>query len=104
MKARPGTAEWHALTPEEVIDPEREIVDAHHHLWPETDSVGYGIDQLLTDTGAGHNVTKTVFAECGAGYRPDGDPAHTSVGETEFVAAAASELLERHPGRALTRS
>ncbi|MBT6499695.1 MAG: hypothetical protein HOK67_07310, partial [Deltaproteobacteria bacterium] len=28
-----GNKEWLDLVKEEIIDPEREIVDPHHHLW-----------------------------------------------------------------------
>src|SRR5213079_2010471 len=31
---RPGSPEWHALVVEEIVDPDRRIVDPHHHLWP----------------------------------------------------------------------
>ena len=29
-----GSPEWLAQVAEPIIDPEREIVDPHHHLWP----------------------------------------------------------------------
>lgn len=29
----PGTPAWLAQVEEEIIDPERPIVDPHHHLW-----------------------------------------------------------------------
>src|SRR5215472_19341470 len=42
---------WLALRQEEIIEPELEIVDPHHHLW---DRPGHRflIDQLLADTTA----------------------------------------------------
>lgn len=85
----------------EIIDPDREIVDPHHHLWTRHDFAGmamgeYLLDELHADTGSGHRVTQTVFMECGTQYRPDGPQHLRSVGETEFVAgvAAASETTE----------
>ena len=62
---------WLALRQEEIIEPELEIVDPHHHLW---DRPGHRflIDQLLADTSSGHNITETVFIECGSMYRADG--------------------------------
>lgn len=92
--------EWLASYTEEPIDPDRPIVDPHHHLWPAGGPVGYGVDELVGDTAAGHNVVKTVFVECGAGYDPgDTDPS-APVAETVFVAAAADDLSARYPDRA----
>ncbi len=112
--------EWHARTPEEVIDPEQPIIDPHHHLWdrrPRPESLEgslsqseidalpkwigrlplcYLADDLMDDVrGGGHNVVDTVFIDSMAMYRADGG-ADFSVGETEFVngiaAMAASNL------------
>jgi L-fuconolactonase len=91
--------EWLALTHEEPVDPKRRIIDPHHHLWHEADALGGGppqylVEDLLRDTRSGHNVTDTVFIECGASYRKDGRTVLRPVGETEFaarqVAASAS--------------
>src|SRR6516165_3305741 len=78
-----------ALRQEETIEPGLEIVDPHQHLW---DRPGHPflIDQLLTDTGSGHNVTQTVFIECGSMYRADGPVEMKPVGETEFVNGTAA--------------
>ena len=91
----PQTPEWFAQVDEDIVDPEREIVDPHHHLWPVGGSLPYGLDDLLADTGSGHNVTKTVFIECGAAYREDGPEHLKPVGETDFVAANAAASAAR---------
>lgn len=93
---------------EAIIDPALPIVDPHHHLWdwrarlphlpPEShafdailrQSPRYLLDELLADTGSGHNIVATVFLECGAFYRADGPDAMKPVGETEFVAGVAA--------------
>lgn len=93
----PGTQEWLDQVFEEIVEPERAIVDPHHHLWPESGSLPYGIDSLVADTTSGHRIVATVFIECHAGYRPDGPEHLRPVGETEFVAAAADDLAKRHP-------
>ena len=81
-----GSPEWFAQVTEEAIDPARPIVDPHHHLWPTGGALPYGLTELHGDTASGHNITKTVFIECGAAYAPD-LPAHlASTGETRFVA------------------
>ncbi len=73
-------------TPEPIIDPDREIVDPHHHLWPERGGgPAYLLDELRADTGDGHRVTATVFIECLTAYREDGPEALRAVGETDYV-------------------
>jgi len=86
--------DWLNQVQEDVIDPAREIVDPHHHLWPQPE-MHYGIDHLLADTGSGHNVVETMFMECRAAYREDGPDHLKPVGETEFVAQAAAIATAR---------
>lgn len=91
----------------DIIDPERPIVDPHHHLWdrrlvpqPAAGATGfeqaiglsplYLLDQLNADMKAGHNIVATVFLECGAFYRADGPQELRCVGETEFVNGVAA--------------
>ena len=79
---------WLVQRAEAALDPERRIIDPHHHLWhhPETP---YLLANLRADTGSGHNIVATVFVECTSEYRKDG-PAHLrEAGETEFVAGIA---------------
>ena len=71
--------------PEAILDPDRVIVDPHHHLWPGEDRAPYLLDDLRADTGAGHRVETTVFIECLTGYRTGGPEAMRPVGETQFV-------------------
>ena len=87
---KPGTDAWLDQVREEIIDPARPIIDPHHHLW--TDAGGrtpYLLAQLWSDTGAGHNIEKTVFIECRTSYRADGPEHLKPLGETEFVARIA---------------
>ncbi len=93
----PQRAEWLAQVVEEVIDPHRQIVDPHHHLWPPNQGLPYGVDDLVADTGVGHNVVGTVFIECHAAYRTEGPEHERCLGETEFVANSAQDLAERFP-------
>ncbi|MBR9981715.1 MAG: hypothetical protein KFF50_11870, partial [Desulfatitalea sp.] len=81
--------DWLALTREAAIDPELPIIDPHHHLWDYPTS-RYLLDELLADTGSGHNVVQTVFVECGSMYRQAGPPEMRPVGETEFVRGIAA--------------
>jgi L-fuconolactonase len=96
---------------EAILDPDLPIVDPHHHLWdrrnytapPSTAGAPahpfitaiagaqrYLLDELLADTGSGHNVRATVFVECGAMYRADGPVEMRPIGETEFVNGVAA--------------
>ena len=95
---RPGIElrdDWLSLTREEIIDPHREIVDPHHHLWvhgTKDNPAVYETDQLLRDTGAGHNVVQTVYVECRS-YWDVTAPEHLqSVAETANVARMAAEM------------
>ena len=92
----PGSPAWLALVEEPILEPERRIVDPHHHLWDRPTS-RYVLEDLWADTGSGHNVEKTVFVECRASYRSDGPEHLKPVGETEFVQAIAAESA-RGPG------
>ncbi len=87
---------WHARAIEAVIDAERPIVDAHHHLWwrpPES----FQLPELIAEMTSGHDIRATVFVQNGAMYRADGPEAMKPVGETEYVngvaAVGASGLL-----------
>ena len=85
------TATWLAQVVEEPLEPDLEIVDAHHHLWDHVDPP-YLLDDLLADTSSGHRVTQTVFIECGWGWQPyAADPALLAVAETAAVAELAAE-------------
>jgi predicted TIM-barrel fold metal-dependent hydrolase len=80
---------WLARRHEEIIEPELEIVDPHHHLWDRPEH-RFLIQELLADTSSGHNITRTVFIECGSMYRAEGPVEMQPVGETEFVNGTAA--------------
>jgi len=85
----PDSKPWHDQVVEEILEPERQICDPHHHLWDRGGN-RYLLDQLLEDTGSGHNVVSTVFVECLSMYRADGPDAMRPIGETEFVQGVAA--------------
>ena len=91
----PGSNAWLNLVREEPIDPDRPIIDPHHHLW--TDAFGrtpYLLADLWSDTGSGPRIEKTVFVECRAEYRTEGPDFLKPIGETEFVARIARASRE----------
>jgi L-fuconolactonase len=73
----------------EVIDPERPIIDSHHHLWVHPRG-RYLIDEFQADLATGHHVLASVYIECSAMYRRNGPEALRPVGEAEFVAGVAA--------------
>jgi predicted TIM-barrel fold metal-dependent hydrolase len=84
-----GTQEWLDMVSEDVLEPDLPICDPHHHLWDHPRS-RYLLDELMADTGSGHNVVSTVFVECSSMYRAAGPEALRPVGETEFVNGVAA--------------
>jgi len=93
--------EWLNQHREDVIDPDREIVDPHHHLWRPDNPAGivYDLPELWSDTDDGHKVTQTIFMECGSSYRKDGPDHLKPIGETEYIAEAAAKSAAE-PGKA----
>ena len=80
---------WLKQVKEDILDPERPIIDPHHHLWP--GELPYLLDDLWKDTDDGHNIKKTVFIECSQEYLSDTDESFQPVGETIFVRDIALE-------------
>ena len=81
--------DWLALRQEDVIDPERPIVDAHHHLW-DRGGQRYMIEEMAADIASGHNVIATVYVDCRSMYRAHGPEAFRPVGEVEFANGVAA--------------
>jgi predicted TIM-barrel fold metal-dependent hydrolase len=91
---------WLDQVKEDILDPQRPIIDPHHHLWRHPDTP-YLLDNLWADTQSGHNVRQTVFIECGSDYRTEGPQALKPVGETEFVSAIAGDAANSGSGKAV---
>jgi predicted TIM-barrel fold metal-dependent hydrolase len=81
--------DWLALRREETIDPERPIVDAHHHLW-DRGGQRYMIEEITADIASGHNIVATVYVDCRSMYRAGGPEALRPVGEVEFANGVAA--------------
>jgi predicted TIM-barrel fold metal-dependent hydrolase len=97
----PIRKDWLAATQEAALEPDRPIVDPHHHLWDRPGN-RYLLHELVEDLGSGHNIRATVFLECREMYRAEGPPELRSLGETAFVAgvAAMSESGKYGPAHA----
>ncbi len=69
--ARYGDPAWWAQRKEEILEPALEIVDPHHHLW-DRGGHRYLLDQLLADTGSGHNITQASLSNAVRCIAPTG--------------------------------
>ncbi len=81
--------DWLALRKEEVLDPQRLIVDPHHHLW-DRGGQRYLIEDMVDDIASGHNIIATVYVEARSMYRASGPEALRPVGEVEFANGVAA--------------
>ena len=86
----PVREDWLARVRERILDPSLPIVDAHHHLWDRPGS-RYLLEELLRDTGSGHNVRATVYVQARSMYRAEGPEELRSLGETEFANSVAAQ-------------
>ena len=90
----PGSAAWHALLQEEIIEPERAIIDPHHHLWRNGFGFDYMADEFLADTASGHKILKSVYIEARAFYLQDGPEHLRPTGETSAIVKIAEQLAD----------
>jgi len=88
--------DWLAKYDETVLEPALPIIDPHHHLWDRDNS--YLFNDLLDDTGTGHNIRATVYIQCRSMYRAGVSEAMAPVGETEFVNGVAAQSDSGHYG------
>ncbi len=89
--------DWLARRTEAPIDPDRPIIDPHHHLW-ERPNAHYLFHDLLEDVTAGHNIRATVYIQCRSMHRASGPEELRPVGEVEFAAGAAAMAESGHYG------
>src|SRR5712671_5752604 len=85
----PINREWLDRRKEPILEPELPIVDPHHHLW-QRPGWRYLLEELLTDTGSGHNIVATVYMEASSMYRDRGPEEMRPVGEVEFANGVAA--------------
>jgi L-fuconolactonase len=99
--------------PEPIIEPELPIVDAHHHLWLQSEALltamaetktiaarellpvyrghaRYLFDEYMADLRSGHNIRASVFIDAHVMYKATGPIEMRSVGEVEFVNGVAA--------------
>ncbi len=87
--SNPIRLEWLGRRKETILEPELPIIDPHHHLW-QRPGWRYLLDDLLLDTGSGHNIVATVYMEASSMYRERGPEEMRPVGEVEFANGVAA--------------
>ena len=87
---------WRSQLREEILEPERPIIDAHHHFWARSGE-HYLLEDYLSDVEAGHNIRASVYVECGSNYRTEGPEMMNRLGEVEFVEEQALRALTLLP-------
>jgi predicted TIM-barrel fold metal-dependent hydrolase len=92
--------EWLAQYTEEIIDPQRPIVDPHHHLW-DRGGLRYMIEEMSDDIASGHNIIATVYVEARSMYRAGGPEEFRPVNEVEFANGVAAMSASGGYGPAL---
>ena len=85
----PIRLDWLNRRKEPILEPELPIIDPHHHLW-QRPGWRFLLEDLLLDTGSGHNVLATVYMEARSMYRDKGPEEMRPVGETEFANGIAA--------------
>src|SRR3954469_7024791 len=91
--------DWLAQHSEAVLDPQRPVVDPHHHLW-DRGGLRYLIEEFSADLASGHNIVATVYVDCRSMYRATGPEAFRPVGEVEFANGMAAMSASGGYGRA----
>ena len=90
--------DWLASVEEEILDPERPILDPHFHLFEENPTFPrYVLADLQRDTSR-HAVTGAIYMECEEGYRGEGPEHLRPVGEIERVDRRAREAAASPDG------
>ena len=80
---------WQATQPRTSSTRQLPIVDAHHHLW-NRGGHRYLLEEVLADTGSGHNIVARVFVECVA------DVPRARAGRDETI--GEDRIRQRHGG------
>ena len=91
--------DWLALHSEAIIEPERPIIDPHHHLW-DRGGQRYLIEEMAADIASGHNIVATVYVDCRSMYRGKGPEGFRPVGEGEFANGVAAMSASGGYGKA----
>jgi predicted TIM-barrel fold metal-dependent hydrolase len=90
LKQRKITVDVPEKWQEAPLEPERPIVDPHHHLGYKPGRPKYFLTELLDDISRGHDIRATVIVESTVMYRAEGPVEMRPIGETEFANGIAA--------------
>jgi predicted TIM-barrel fold metal-dependent hydrolase len=79
---------WLALSGENPIEPDIDIVDSHIHLWDFSDPPYYSDTYIRDAKSAG--ISTSIYVDCTMAYRENGPAALEPVGEVEFACSQAN--------------
>ncbi len=85
---------WLSSVKEDIVDPDRRIIDSHHHLW--RTGLVYQVDDLWRDTESGHNIVKTVFVDCEAGSKGEAVVSAIVSRANLELGDAVGDVLDQH--------
>ncbi|ANC03312.1 amidohydrolase [Pseudomonas putida] len=85
----PVRPEWLAQVSEAALDPERAIIDAHHHLW-DRPGQRYMMEDYLADMACGHRLVASVYIQCRSMLAVDRPEPFQAVGEVEYANGVAA--------------
>jgi len=91
---------WRAMHREDILEPERPIIDAHHHLWDRPGQT-YLLKEFLADAQSGHNIQGSVYVECAAYYGKNVPEMMKHLGEVEFANGIAAVAASQAYGKTL---
>ena len=93
MRASPGHFEirpdWLARYDEPAFEPDRPVIDTHHHLY-QRKSIRYLLDEYLEDIAGPHDIRASVMVQARAMLRADGPVELQTLGEAEFANGMAA--------------
>lgn len=80
---------WLAQVSEAALEPDRVIIDAHHHLW-DRPGQRYLAEDYLDDMACGHRLVASVYVQCRSMLAIDRPAPFQAVGEVEFANGVAA--------------
>ncbi len=80
---------WLAQVNEAPLEPQRAIIDAHHHLW-DRPGQRYLVEDYLADMTCGHRIVASVYVQCRSMLDMDRPEPFQHVGEVAYANGVAA--------------
>ncbi len=85
----PVRPEWLPQVNEAPLEPQRAIIDAHHHLW-DRPGQRYLVEDYLADMTCGHRIVASVYVQCRSMLDMDRPEPFQPVGEVAYANGVAA--------------